>query len=519
MEPSTTSCPLLPGQTVNVLDVPIEAIEIHARNESFSYIGSEVYTMDPKAKYVKLKPRTRHNAVNTPPARLLSMPARVVANDALKATIQNTPLHTRSSDVHQEMTTPTATGVLRPKPKSSGSPTKRMFLAALYKMRGIRSAGTTPSQELNDEAIDVPVMLRQTLDKSLSVRQAKLIPEAYTSKVSIASKNMLQTTPEPLARVKPALPPCEHRFSNERMSPLSLEPAENEVTLSFEPLVRMKPALRLLEHRSSEERISPLTLGPTEDEATFNFFSGESSRGSSSSYFVPLEKLQTQKAVFENSKHSQCPFSILATVELTSVSATQQTDALAIGASRAGKEESKMYCDNAQSAVHSATPSYYGSVSSYVTNKMFSPGLAASTIETDGMSPYHLAQPDTPSISEFEGDPLGAKPTSNLEPNVDSSHIQVLEDVRISPMANLHTRVHPSKGTFQGYSLPETEQASALTLRKLPSLTLESQGVDSPFRKPGSQALVHSWNDGSEHRITALEELVDDLGYLGELIV
>jgi hypothetical protein len=54
-EPSTTSCPLLPGQRVNILDVPYES---RSRSSSISSISSDIHTLNPADKYVNPKPPT-----------------------------------------------------------------------------------------------------------------------------------------------------------------------------------------------------------------------------------------------------------------------------------------------------------------------------------------------------------------------------------------------------------------------------------------------------------------------------
>ncbi|TKA68708.1 hypothetical protein B0A49_03241 [Cryomyces minteri] len=59
-KPSTTSCPLLPGQVLNVLEVPVELSSQPTRPRSASsnsdMFYSHVYTMDPKDKYTTPRP-------------------------------------------------------------------------------------------------------------------------------------------------------------------------------------------------------------------------------------------------------------------------------------------------------------------------------------------------------------------------------------------------------------------------------------------------------------------------------
>jgi hypothetical protein len=55
-EPSTTSCPLLPGQLVNVLNVPFHLSSGRSRNDSVSSTSSELRTMNPEDKFLNPRP-------------------------------------------------------------------------------------------------------------------------------------------------------------------------------------------------------------------------------------------------------------------------------------------------------------------------------------------------------------------------------------------------------------------------------------------------------------------------------
>lgn len=134
------------------------------------------------------------------------------------------------------------------------------------------------------------------------------------------------------------------------------------------------------------------------------------------------------------------------------------------------------------------------------------------------LSPHYLSQPESPSVRDFEeawesgyadppsylGSNRGNSPLADLLPN--SSPFELLE-ISHSP--------NNGGGRFKGYSLPEPEHASDLTLRKPASVMF------SPKQELSSNDhLVQSWNDGMTHGpITALDELVDELGYLGKMIV
>jgi hypothetical protein len=56
-EPSTTSCPFLPGQTLNILDVPRQIQQAGSKNKTDSIIlAAAVHTLDPEDRYVNPRP-------------------------------------------------------------------------------------------------------------------------------------------------------------------------------------------------------------------------------------------------------------------------------------------------------------------------------------------------------------------------------------------------------------------------------------------------------------------------------
>ena len=173
---------------------------------------------------------------------------------------------------------------------------------------------------------------------------------------------------------------------------------------------------------------------------------------------------------------------------------------------------------------------YAESFASYATSVNFSPCLASNTTHSGPMSPCHLSQPETPVMSECDDEflpPLRDPESLAQMGRSTSSDLDLLSAKPSSRAAPPHlprpqgsdARNPPAAlGGFQGYSL--VDHASVLTIRKLPSIPLKKTDGAAPFpRQSSKQDLVHSWNDGSEHRMSALGELVDDLGYLGDVII
>lgn len=145
------------------------------------------------------------------------------------------------------------------------------------------------------------------------------------------------------------------------------------------------------------------------------------------------------------------------------------------------------------------TSSVYSSVRS---SQILSPSLTFSPALTGYMSPAHLGQPSTPMIDEFEESLFDLKLDSFL--------------ARCDEQPEIETATpHANHNGFPGYTLPEVEYKSALTLHNLQATTPK----DSPSKKKSSHDLVSSWNDGSAAQETGLEELLNELSYLGEVIV
>lgn len=141
----------------------------------------------------------------------------------------------------------------------------------------------------------------------------------------------------------------------------------------------------------------------------------------------------------------------------------------------------------------------------------------------DHTSPYRLSfHFDSPTSPDLDG-LFNTKPGYQTSPPMHpTSHSAAVNDNH-SPNG-LHISMdeptpypHPNTRNFQSYRLPAHDHASNLTLRKTPTpAAVPEPSVDSHDRSIG---LVQSWNDGSAYRLTATEELLEDLAYLGGMIV
>ena len=134
------------------------------------------------------------------------------------------------------------------------------------------------------------------------------------------------------------------------------------------------------------------------------------------------------------------------------------------------------------------------------------------------LSPHYLSQPETPSARDFEEGRESGSQSRLASQSTPQESLPVVAETTVAgadfeslPMPQL------SSQGFQGYSLPEADHISNLTLRQLPSKNYTDSQDLSPSTE--SRHFVQSWDDGSDQRhLTALDELVDDLGHLGRII-
>ena len=136
------------------------------------------------------------------------------------------------------------------------------------------------------------------------------------------------------------------------------------------------------------------------------------------------------------------------------------------------------------------------SIFSSAPSSCFSPSMESTIFNVS-----HLSQPETPIMSDFGEEFLGTFETFEL------------------PFNKADAVITSKDSKLNVYSLPEVEYASVLTLQNLPVATSKATYPESIFESEGGNQLVESWNDGSEHRKSALDDLFDDLSYLRGVIV
>ena len=532
-EPSTTSCPFLPGQSVNVLDVPMQfsSGEDHFRKEPTSSTGSTVYTMDPQAKYVSPVPSVRRKA---------KVPFLETSEISVPSVTKPSPLLTVRSLHAMSSTAPNSESLLEsapaePFPKytsaSLPAPEHIPVVAAFQRLRGTKSADR--------------IELLGLRHRNQSLLKSK-VRNVLTESLSGLGRSNGHTSGSGAKPVISNKSPLRHTVRTQSVEDGTRVGAHSANNIGL-VISGMKAQVR-----SASGVFSPVEIFSTKG-------SGDNSGVSEhelpavpdSPYYTPLEQLRENKSFFEENATDRwnsclsaiamdCPDPVSddqCSIHPVFRHAPDLLDVRPLPTHRTSLElrnnsflpsETSFLDDNSD---YEACNQEKSIASSEDIHEIFSPYLAASTVQTDTMSPYRLSQSISPLRSDFGEALLDLRDEQNLETSLKNTH-EGFEKFRLPPLFEEFSRSqqtsYRSSSGFEGYSLPEEEQSSVLTLRNLPSSRLDDPSRDLPFSRQGSKDLVRSWNDGSEHRIngsqhrnnmTALDELVEDLGYLGEMIV
>lgn len=490
-EPSTNLCPLLPGQMVNVLDVPIQGEVFFAgsRGDSSSSFDSTVFTLDPKDKYLSpgVRRATTTSAVHS--RKVLLAPK---ASPMMRA-LRHSSIIRAETGPRTSRTTEALLTLER----------QRSLLSVFHRMRQTRSAGSNVKSNL--------VEPRKIFSRAgQPTKQGMLDPLLGAPKLLDHGSDLPPTKIRGDLEISIGLP----------STAVNTERAPSALMVN---ITGSKHEVRPLEQlASSDHSESSIPSERIEDGyATPSIQNSDTSFGSSC--YTPLKQLENDMALSDHlGRLNLVPdaeqilsksVKLLPEKKIAVVNAIPSTETL-------GSFELNF---------NSPKYSYTESLASYATSANFSPYLASTTTPGGPMSPCHLSQPETPVMSDFGDEFLPPVRDSESPAQMHRSSASDLDLLLARPSSRAvpprlpcppTQKPHAVAGGFQGYSLPDHDHASVHTIRKLPSIALKKTDGASPLTHQASkQDLVHSWNDGSEDRVTALGELVDDLGYLGEMII
>ena len=490
---------------VNVLDVPVQGRLLFegSRNVSSSSLESVVFTLDPQDKYLPsgVRRATTTSAVH---ARKAHLPA----------TIKPKGRGRRKESIKGEIvpqTSKTTQDVL-----TLGRP--RSLLSIFHRMRQTRSAGSIANSNLT-----WPRKIFSRLGQQKQPETPEIVPEVTKSPDHVPSPS-----------------PTRIGYSFELPIQLPSSPDDTDRAETAFMVTGSRNKVSALKQPSTIDHSQSTSLHRREQafEDGRNMFSIKTSNISFlSSHHSPLEHFKDTSSYFAPNLNEErndmalsdhlgrlnlAPYTAhtitdttkpLPDKQITIVSAAPFTDSLG----------------SVELGFHSPKFGYPESLASNAASANFSPYLASTTTHSGPIS-----QPETPDMSEIGDDLLPPLRDPECHARMDETTGSGLDSLAARPASRAGPPVlsrlqgndtqisRTTFGGFQGYSLPQHDHASVLTIRKPPSLTFPNSKPDSisPFTQQQSkQDLVHSWNDGSEHHMTALGELVDDLGYLGRVII
>lgn len=476
VESSTTLCPFLPGQQVNVLDVPVQGRSVngYTRPDSSESLGSTVFTLDPLDKYSRPKPPSCRGDLSA--ALVDQRGARVPMHDAAPSFISpQSTSRNHSSFENPRTPPPKANIVLRGRPRSARSPIKQSIVAIFHKTRWSRSAGSFSRQQPENELRE-NVLLPVT-----AINDSRFA--VYKNSSSAADIGCLPDANFSISK-----------GSSEVKSKNSAAPAEAELSAPFEDLPRVAAKPGNLDSKRLHEDIHWDACNPCDD--------------------IPLDHLRTRNSFLED---------VLANHDSTPAKGAEQPDSALVSG-----DQFMLNVDhsvdinviNHDDVKYHPQPYSDSDVSSYKSADNFSPGLAPSTLQTDAMSPYHLPQPETPSMSEFGDGVFDFKLMSESElqdavSNVMESDEISLHRLRLGSPRSVHDAAY--SGCHE-YSLPPIEHESP-TLSKMLTKNSKSSYSELPLEARANNHSLQSWNKDFQSSATMSEDLIEDLGYLGELII
>ncbi|KAL8901987.1 MAG: hypothetical protein Q9207_004930 [Kuettlingeria erythrocarpa] len=515
-EPTTTACPLLPGQQVNVLDIPVQ--RRHEGDQgpyAQTLLDSMVFTLDPNAKYDPPKPSINRDIPREydkyrPTATVTSLAAAEDRQQSSPARCSTASL--KSLQPLKRMRPATSQGPCIGFPKASS------LMAVFHKMRGTRSMpSTSKSHEKGRPRAATPrwetegsnVRVHRT--SFTETKASRVRAPLNTPEWPVAAPQNEPVTPWTASSSR--APPAAERHSLDPTSHQSLE--QDPQTTSPSRFSEDSFNSSLDSHEVQSLRTIRRSGSASRDRHLHQSSSRPESRNASTSTAAVVakidhrdaqehaspQKLRVEEDCLDAVRRASSP------LVLPIQSNAQSKEALPLGTAAAVNSNGLRRATRPPSLLHDD-------------RKTLETFYAASSSCGGQLSPYYLSQPETPSVRDFE-EAWG----SESQTRAGSQDLSLQSPSRASqPLANheghlpalelLQMPQLPSPG-FQGYSLPEQNRGSSLTLRKPASATLDTVQPLS-----NNEQLVHSWNDGSGHpHLTSLDELIDDLGHLGQAIV
>ena len=481
-QPFTTNCPSLPGQCVNVLEVPVQGqslSDLKTSNANTS-LESVVFTLNPEAKYAPLKRSATTSAVLSPKSRMGKETSDLASGLGRPGSDPNS----RPGTAHSAYGGPAL--CRQPGQEPGQEPVFQRFKRSLISGMGDKEDS---SPRLNSS------WSRRLFSRSSRSRKGKpdsdvdvpavpMIPDGFRGEISqkASSSSASFGTQLDSERNGP-----RHHVPD--ATPVLGQADSSDTSMSLDQLRVALPEVVETHKALDEQRISTWRS----DEARCSADAPSMNRTSSTGLDEGVATLSHQCDEPQSHHEPGEQYNDVPKGPWDIVQIPRTESSIEKGATK----------DNATDSM----------VFSNASSEYLSPCLTSNTTNSQRMSSLMLSMPDTPQMAEFtDGALIWRESKSDMDRNAP------IDTLDISAQDKFPTyyggEAHNKLGRFQGYSLPIHDHASSATITKPASHEHERPEL----RRQASAQLVQSWDDGAQHRIGALSTLVEDMGYLGTLI-
>ena len=485
-EASTTSCPLLPGQLVNFLEVPVQMRDEvgSGRSRSASSSSSIFYTLNPNDKYLTPQPpeipqhlrRTTspklandtHENVEESSRKLSQFLPVIRSRAALDLVKQIGDMSIRASNKEDDEAITKSEPASRRTSVSLGQQTLVRATSAgrIQKARSDSGRRRTPQREL---------VLPHATCMALTEKDGEVFPNHGISKTPTVNTLLSASRLRPSEDITPSPGPASSTLDVSSLEPAGLciwPSPKSSVAQIGDTMCRSRGG-----HEKTVEASCTQPLRIAREQ-----FMLSSDRDIDRIY---AQDYTNQKP---NDRHPRLLEDGTAATE---------------------------FCWT--HGAHNA-PSHNGS-------SLFSPALSTSSCHVGSMSPYHLSQPETPVLPDFanfllEPIKIMGSPPQAYDIPYDYHSPAGFDDTPTHDFSVNESSFGKGRDDVQEQGpLSTTDNGSTLTLTKLSSRTSKAPIEDGSIGRKSGKSLADGWDDGiAEQPKTVLQELFDDLGYLARMI-
>jgi hypothetical protein len=530
MEPSTTSCPMLPGQLTNVLNVPFALSSSgRPRNDSSSSTTSEYRTMKPTDKFVNPRPvpaKPSLPRLKTSP----TFPPSPWSSTSSPISASTTGVRGRSASTRTPLQPHSATAlrIVRSNPSSEG-PSRS---TSQHSNRSIGIIGAF-------KALASPLLVSPATQNERGRRLDEVVRSDGTSRGtsgrSVTPKRTATGPATPLSATE-TVTGASHELALRR-SPKDPNEAAIPISLSsfaqhrrHRSLSREAPSLR-----SSYEVVQVHEANTSQAATTHQVL--ETVQEVASATNTPVWPLTAVKVKGEEKAEAAIQLDLekrLPTLPNTPSSAYPPSD---VNESPQHDPQSHFSCTTIDTA--SATDSYFFNDTSHFSGWTDAPAnFSPQSERTSNATEFEPISP-TPDLSfdllieEADRENKAVEPKEMLAGVASSTHHNMALPLALSSLtmssvaSSAASSSHPelesavegrfSWSTFQHYSLPSAETGSNITV-KLP-LKAEHPAASGQLSAPSMvQPHINAQEDPSIAHSTSMQQLLDELSYLGGMI-